>query len=337
MTPLTLLTGFLGSGKTTLLADMLRKPDFSRTAVIINEFGEIGLDHDLIEAGDDNIVELTNGCLCCRIQSDLAQTLQELGRRRTAGDIVFDRVIIETSGLADPIPIIHAIATDPAISAQFLIDRVIATVDSLCGADTAARYDEARKQIAMADLILLTKSDLASKDNKTEIERALNRLNQWAPRISGQNWEEGWNLTAERGNKDIGQRPDASAHADLDHAHSHTEVYSTVCIVRDRPVSASAVPLFLEGLAAHEGKRLLRMKGLIQIAEIPECPMVIHGVQHVFHQPVWLDEWPSNDRRTRIVMIGHGLSERWARLLLEAIEAEVDALTQMLVAQHSKS
>lgn len=335
MTPITILTGFLGSGKTTLLARMLRKPDFSRTAVIINEFGEIGLDHDLIEAGDDNIVELTNGCLCCRVQSDLSQTLRTLNARRAAEEIAFDRAIIETSGLADPIPIIHAIATDPAISAEFLIDRVITTVDSLCGADAAEHYDEARKQIAMADLILLTKGDLASRDNKADIERTLNRLNQWAPRIIGQNWEEGWALTADRNNKDAGRHP--GAHADMDHAHGHAEVYSTVCIVRDRPVSASAVPLFLEGLAAHEGKRLLRMKGLIQIAEIPECPMVIHGVQHVFHQPVWLDEWPSNDRRTRIVMIGHGLSERWAILLLEAIEAEVDAVKQMLSAQRSKS
>ncbi len=163
--PVSVLTGFLGSGKTTILGHLLRQPEFARTAVIINEFGEIGLDHDLVEASEDSLVELTTGCLCCKVRTDLAETLQDLLRRRDEGRCTqFDRIVIETSGLADPAPILQTLMTDAALAERLVVGSVAATVDAVNGAPTLAREDVSQKQVAVADRIVLTKLDMAAAD-----------------------------------------------------------------------------------------------------------------------------------------------------------------------------
>ncbi|PHY07294.1 MAG: GTP-binding protein [Alcaligenaceae bacterium] len=336
MTPLILLTGFLGSGKTTLLAGLLRRPTFARTAVIINEFGAVGLDHELLEAGDDNIIELTNGCLCCRVQTDLAKTLAQLDRRRALGEVAFERVIIETSGLADPVPIVHALTSDLSIGGTFELEHVVTVVDELCAVQTAEQYPEARRQIALADVLVLSKQDLASPEDHAHTSAYLDRLNQTALRVASRELEQALlqatsavPVAAAGTYQRLGLK--ASDHAGHTHGsptqRTAEQVYTTLEVIRDKPLAANVIPLFLEALATHEGASLLRLKGLVQIAEMPGQPLVLHGVQHVFYQPVWLERWPSQDHRTRIVLIGHGLSKVWVQRLLEALEAEVATLT----------
>ena len=334
MTPVVLLTGFLGSGKTTLLSRLLAQPRYARTAVVINEFGEAGLDHDLIAVGEDGIVALTNGCLCCRVQTDLARTLLDLAGKRATGEIAYDRLIIETSGLADPVPIVQALATDLAIACHYRIDRTVTVVDAVCASASIARYPEARRQIAIADVLVIGKLDLASTQDLAQTETALDALNRSAPRIDTNDPARVLDAPIDR---DVGE---AGAYRRLalrdagDHAHgagagtdsgtaTDTSGYVAVEIQRTAPVAASAVALFLEGVALHEGERLLRLKGIVQIAEMPDRPMVIHGVQNVFFAPAWMHAWPTQMQSTRIVMIGHGLSADWARALLDAVEAEV--------------
>jgi len=330
MTPLILLTGFLGSGKTTLLASLLRRPAFAHTAVIMNEFGAVGLDHELLETGDETMVELTNGCLCCRVQTDLAKTLAHLSQRRAQGQVSFNRVIIETSGLADPIPIIQALTSDLLIGSEFAIERVVTVVDELCGAQAAEQYGEARRQIAMADVLVLSKQDLANTEDRVRTAKAIDQLNQTAHRISGLELEQVLLQTVPAVLAEAAghyRRLGLKTREHSGHAHgaglTADQVYTSIELVQKRPLAANVIPLFLEALATHEGKRLLRLKGLVHIAELPERPMVIHGVQHVFYQPTWLERWPTNERSTRIVIIGHGVSQAWAQRLLEAIEVEV--------------
>lgn len=335
MTPLILLTGFLGSGKTTLLAGLLRRPAFARTAVIINEFGAVGLDHELLEVGDDNIIELTNGCLCCRVETDLAKTLAQLSRRRASGEVAFERVIIETSGLADPVPIVHALTSDLSIGGTFALEHVVTVVDELCAVQTGERYPEARRQIALADVLVLSKQDLASPEDQAHTNAYLDRLNQTALRVEGRELEQALLQAVPVVPPEVGTYQRLGLKASDHTAHTHgsptqgsaEQVYTTLELIRDKPLAANVIPLFLEALATHEGARLLRLKGLVQIAEMPEQPLVLHGVQHVFYQPVWLERWPSQDHRTRIVLIGHGLSQVWVERLLVALEAEVATLT----------
>lgn len=340
MTPIILLTGFLGSGKTTILARLLRLPAYARTAVIINEFGETGLDHDLIAAGQDGIVALTNGCLCCRVQTDLARTLLDLAQQRAAGAIAFDRLIIETSGLADPVPIIQALAIDLAVASHFRIERTVTVADVLCTAVSVARYPEAGRQIALADIIVLSKQDLANAQDLAQTADVLDKLNQTATRVDTRD-------PARILEQPLGHRPDKTGsyrrlalkdgtghvHGGQTGVAGDSSGYASVEILLDKPVSASAIALFLEGVALHEGTRLLRLKGIVHVAEMPERPMVIHGVQNVFFAPAWLEAWPSSDRRTRIVMIGHGLSAAWAHALLAAVAAEVGELSAVALTQ----
>ena len=317
--PVTILTGFLGSGKTTLLARLLKTWMFGRAAVIINEFGEVGLDHDLVESGNENILELSNGCLCCRAQSDLSKTLANLLAKRNAGEIDFERIVIETSGLVDPVPVLQMIATDRAINERCAVDRVITTVDAVNISRTVDQYGEARSQIAFADLLLLTKTDLVAASDVDAVKRRLAGLNEFATVTIAADWDGSW-----AGHQSTASEKSKLTAFETEAGHDHR--FTSISILRDRPLSATAVLLFLEGLVAHEGDKLLRVKGLVQLAEDPERPMVLHCVQQMIHQPVWLDTWPSDDKRTRIVLIGHGLSERWPSLLLDALEDEIAEL-----------
>ena len=319
MIPVTVLTGFLGSGKTTLLGKLLRSPAFARTAVIINEFGEVGLDHDLIETSDESFVTLQTGCLCCSIRGDLVLTLADVLRRRDAGTVTpFDRVVIETSGLADPAPILHAVMSDDALAERLTLAGVVTTVDAVNGEDTLARQPESIKQVAVADRLVLTKTDLVDATPAGLTDR-LAALNPSAPV-----------LPASFGEIDPGQLFDARIWDPAGrltpehdrHAH-HDDRIICFALIREQPIPAVALTLFLEVLAEHCGADLLRLKGIVAIAESPERPAVIHGVQHMFHAPGFLERWPSDDRRSRLVFIARDLPREFAQTLLDAIEAEV--------------
>jgi G3E family GTPase len=327
MIPVCVLTGFLGSGKTTLLGRLLKSPDFARTAVIINEFGEIGLDHELIETSDESFVTLQTGCLCCTIRGDLVQTLTDILRRRDEGTVTpFDRVVIETSGLADPAPILHAVMSDDALAERLVLAGVVTTVDAVHGAQTLERQPESVKQVAVADRLVLTKTDLAA-ENPAALADRLAALNPSAPV-----------LPASFGDIDPARLFDAriwdpsklAGLADEPHPHHgahdrnrHDERINCFALIREEPIPAVALTLFLEVLAEHCGADLLRMKGIVAVAESPDRPAVIHGVQHMFHAPAFLERWPSDDRRSRLVFIVRDLPRAFVEALLDAIAAEV--------------
>jgi G3E family GTPase len=328
VTPVLVLTGFLGSGKTTLLGHLLRQPDFSRTAVIINEFGEIGLDHDLVEASDDSFIALTTGCLCCKVRDDLVATLADMLHRREQGRVPsFNRVVIETSGLADPAPILHTLMADASLTAHLVLGGVVTTVDAVNGSTTLDREAISVKQVAVADRLVLTKSDLAGAAAADLLGR-LARLNAAAPLLSAEHGRIDPQVLFGTGRYDprdksfnaqswLGEGSNGHSHS------SHDAEIQTYAIVRDAPLPAVALTLLLETLAEHCGADLLRLKGIVNIRESPDRPAVIHGVQHVFHAPTWLARWPSDDRRSRMVVITRGIPQGWIEALIDALAAEV--------------
>lgn len=330
MIPVTVLTGFLGSGKTTLLAGLLRDPAMGRTAVIMNELGDIGLDHDLIETSDESFVQLSNGCLCCNVRSDLVLTLGDLAVRRAAGSVPqFERVVIETTGLADPAPILHALMTDSGVRGVYALDGVVTTIDAITGLSTLDRHEEALRQAAVAEILVLTKTDLPHAQPGA-LEQRLSALNPGArlldrsrdaitPSALFGSAPSSVTGTASR----VQSWLSASLHVD----HRHRDDIGSFCIVRDAPMRAVTLALFLSALADNCGADLLRMKGIVSVTEMPGSPAVIHGVQHVYHAPEWLGQWPSEDRRTRLVFIGRHLRESWVRALLDLLDAEVEEET----------
>jgi G3E family GTPase len=338
--PVSVITGFLGSGKTTLLAHLLRDPALAHTAVIVNEFGEVGLDHLLVAASDEEIVLLDSGCMCCAMRGDLVRTAGDLLARRAAGTIApFERIVIETTGLADPAPILQALTTDPAIAGALVLESVIATVDAAAGAATLDAHPESVKQAAIADRIVVTKTDLVDPAANGLLER-LHALNPAAPKAMAAHGEvdASWLLggglyDAQARSPDVRRwlAAEAFAHGPDGRHHRHAAgrrdgAVTTFCLRRGTPLRAVTLALFLQILAEHCGARLLRLKGLVDVLESPGGPAVIHGVQHVFHPPAWLDAWPDEDRTTRIVVIAHGLDPRWLEALLDALDAEVAAL-----------
>ena len=317
--PVSVITGFLGSGKTTLLAHLLRDPALARTAVIINEFGAVGLDHLLVEASDEEIVSLESGCVCCSVRGDLVRTAGDLLARRAAGTVThFERIVIETTGLADPAPILQALMTDPAIADALHLESVIATVDAASGAATLDAHRESVKQAALADRIVVTKTDL-SDPAATGLAERLRCLNPAAPQLTALHGA----VDASRlfGGGPYDPRLYDPRLYDVP-AHGHSGV-TTFCIRRSVPLRAVTLSLFLQVLAEHCGAGLLRLKGLVDVRESPGRPAVIHGVQHVFHPPAWLDAWPDGDHSTRVVVIALGLDPLWVEALLDALDDEV--------------
>jgi G3E family GTPase len=314
--PVTVLTGFLGSGKTTLLNCVLTQPDMAGTLAIINEFGEIGLDHLLVEVGEERLALLDNGCVCCTVRDDLVSTLREVAANRPV-----ERVILETTGLADPAPILHAMMADPVLVARFRIAGVITTLDAVNGAATLQAYAEARKQLAVADQVVLTKTDIADRGARHAAEHWIGDLAPSARLLLADALDPASLLE---------QRPsawsDASDVVDAldrlsghDHCHAdachhpghhhtgHTDI-RTFAFVVDQPIEWAAFRQWLDYFAAIRGADLLRMKGLVGTTDAPEQPILLHGVQHVLHAPKRLEAWPSDDRRTRLIFIVRNLS-----------------------------
>jgi G3E family GTPase len=308
------------------LQRILQQREFAQTAVIVSEFGEIGLDHHLLASTDDTIVLLPSGCMCCAVRSDLVATLLDLHWRSSQAQLPpFKRVIIETSGLADPAPVIQTFMTDADIAQIFYLEGILTLVDAVHGPNTLDSYPEACRQLAVADKILITKTDL------TDVAEPLQQ------RIAVLNPTANWTTTA-RGELDLatifGDTP-------LRHAREpsrkkargrlfgagpivrHTSGIESFTLERDEPVPALALTLMLQGLAEHCGENLLRFKGLVHIAEMPERPAVVHGGQHIFNPPTWLDRWPDENRSTRMIFIGMGVPRRWPKRLLELAAEEV--------------
>jgi G3E family GTPase len=333
MIPVSVITGFLGSGKTTLLGRLLRDPSMGRTAVIVNEFGSIGLDHDLIETSDESFVRLSNGCLCCNIRSDLTATLADLAGRRAARTVPpFERVIIETSGLADPAPILHAVMTDADLCGVYALDGVVTTVDAVTGLATLDAHEQSRRQAAVADKIVITKPDVPESQSAALTAR-LSKMNPGAALMEVVSGAIAPSALFAAGVHHIGSKA-ADVRAWLAHEaqdamdpnraqHQHEEDITSFSIVRDEPVHAVTLALFLSALAENCGPDLLRTKGIVRVSEEPDRPAVIHGMQHVYHAPIWLERWPTEDRRTRMVFIGRHIPERWVRNLLDLLDAEV--------------
>jgi G3E family GTPase len=325
--PVTVLTGFLGSGKTTLLKHLIAQPALADTAVVINEFGEVGLDHLLVDAATEDTVLLASGCLCCTVRGDLVDSLKRLLARSGSGDLPpFRRVVIETTGLADPAPIIHTLMTDPALADRFRLDGIAATVDAVNAMDQLDREPEPVKQAAVADRLVLTKTDLADPAIVAALSARLRRLNPAAPI-----------LTADRGRLDPAALLDAGLYNPLtksldvqrwlreeaygaDHAHSqahghhhhdvnrHDARIRAFCLSWDAPLDWDRFVDWAEMLAATQGDRLLRLKGVLNVAG-SELPVAVHAVQHLFHPPVELAAWPDADRRSRLVFITRDLPE----------------------------
>jgi len=380
--PISVLTGFLGSGKTTLLSRLIRDPRMARTAVVINEFGEVGLDHLLVSKVDENTVLMDSGCLCCTIRSDLSDTLRDLYMRRLRGEVEeFDRVVIETTGLADPAPILHTLMTDPLISSRFRLDGVVTTIDSVHGMGQLDEHEESLKQAAVADRVVLTKTDIAEAGAVDALKRRLRDLNPGAVHVDAQTDEalpvllfdaglynpttksldvQRW-LKAEAyeggdhhdDHHDHGHHHHAHdhdhghdhehdhAHCDHDHGHCdhghdhhhdhghhdhghhhhdvnrHNDKVRSFVLIRDEPLPWEQLIGFFETVAQLQGPNLLRVKGLLNVQE-SERPIVIHGVQHLFHPPVQLDAWPTDDKRTKIVFIVKDLEKATVEAIFEA-------------------
>jgi G3E family GTPase len=337
--PLTVITGFLGAGKTTLLNSLLRDPELTETAVLVNEVGEIGLDHLFYEVVDGDTMLLAGGCLCCSVRGDLVSALENILRGIDNGKTaVFRRVVIETTGLAEPASVLHAVMAHPYLVQRYRLDGVISVVDAVNGFDTLDRHPEAVKQAAMADRIVLTKTDLAPEDQAARLLGRLKTLNPAAKVLDAAKGEASATALLNAGLYDAARKiPDvkkwlaeaaveeaehAHHHHDGDHAHHHhthhDDKIRTFSLVSEQPIAASTLEMFLDLLRAAHGPKLLRLKGIVQLADEPEQPLVLHVVQHIVHPPARLPAWPDEDRRSRLVCITYDLDPAVVRGLFDA-------------------
>lgn len=340
--PVAVLTGFLGAGKTTLLNFLLKDPFLSDAAVIINEFGDVGIDHLLVERADENVIEMASGCLCCTIRGDLIDTIHDLLDRRGRGDIKsFNRIVIETTGLADPAPVLHAVMSEPGLLAACRLEGVITVVDAFNGMATLDAHPEAVKQVAVADRIVLTKVDLlVGREGEEMLFAIIGRLRKLNPAArlltthrneataerlftmglfdpktkttDVQAWlaAEAYETGEKRGRRTRrGHSHDHGHDHENDHGHHHHDASRHDAHIRSfsfseaNAISPQGLELFMELLKSYHGANMLRMKGIVKVSDDPSRPVVLHGVQHVFHPPVRLPAWPDKDERTRLVFI----------------------------------
>jgi G3E family GTPase len=305
-----LLTGFLGSGKTSLLRRLLKQPELADVAVLINEFGEVGLDHLLLDKVDDDIVLLQSGCVCCTIRGDLKEAMLRLHGRLARGEIPpVSRLVIETTGLADPAPIVATLLADPVLRHHFQLGNVVTLVDGVTGAETLRRQPVSLKQAAVADRLVVSKTDLC--DSVADLTAELRRLNPAASILEASEAEPAPvsllldDIHDERAKSaEVARWLEAEAQSGS-HGHSHGAVAS-ICLVAETPIDWAGFGLWLSMLLNRHGDRVLRLKGLINVAGL-DTPVVVHGVQHLVHKPLHLSAWPDGDSRTRIVVIAEGL------------------------------
>jgi G3E family GTPase len=320
-TPVNLITGFLGSGKTTLLARLLREPALKGAAVLINEFGEVGLDHHLLEVVDDNIVLLQSGCLCCTIRGDLAASMRGLLSKRERGAIPpFDRLLVESTGLADPYPILSTIRADPVLCHHFECGNVIVTVDAVNGLRQLARHGESVRQAAAADRLVVTKTDLCEETATRAVVDRLRALNPFAPIVSAAEKiaAAGLGLSGKAANVVGRIVPAEQPHRDHHDRHSHHDAgIRSFVVTMDQPIDWTAFGVWLTMLLNRHGEKVLRVKGILNLAGEAK-PVAIHGVQRLVHPPVHMKRWPDADRRSRIVFIVDDLDPALIRRSLAA-------------------
>jgi len=347
--PVTVLTGFLGSGKTTLLNHLLDHPDLTDAAVLVNEFGAVAIDHLLVRHVNEDVVLLNSGCLCCSVRGDMVTALRDLFLKRVRQEIPeFQRLVIETTGLADPAPILHTLMSDPLISSHYRLDGVVTVVDAVAGAETLDQHAESVKQAAVADRLVLSKTDLADPATLEALEARLDRLNPRAPRVLADHGRVDPAAILECGLFKAGDKhPDVAgwlrdealadghgSHHDHSHAHQHGHDHAhnvnrhddrirAFCLTWDAPLEWGALLTGLELLIATRGADLLRLKGIVA-ARGEKNPMALHGVQHIFHPPAALPGWPRDpvsgqiDRRSRLVFITRDLSQEVVERVLDA-------------------
>lgn len=326
--PVSVVTGFLGSGKTTLINRLLKRPDMNRVAVIVNEFGEQSIDHDLVQVSSEQMMLLNNGCLCCVLRGDLQETLRDLFVKRRTGEIIdFERVVIETTGLADPAPVMQTLMTDTMLQAQYRLDCVVTLVDAVNGLRQLETLSEPVKQAALADRIVVTKTDLAQEEGIAALERRLHDLNPRVPIRRALNGEIELAFLIDVGLRNTKARLEEverwmgdPEHGE--HGHRHDATVTSFSLRYDQPFSWAAFSQCLEVLTALRGPDLLRVKGLVNVAD-HAGPLVIQGVQHLFHPPMELETWPSEDRTTRIVFITRGIERAMVANLFAAVGAIV--------------
>ena len=345
-TPVTLLTGFLGSGKTTLLNHWLREPALSDAAVIVNEFGEVGIDHALIANSNDNTIELSTGCLCCTVKGDLVNTLRELHAKRAAGLIPnFSRVLIETTGLADAVPVIQALITFP-VARTFRLSRVVAVVDAVNGLSTLDTHPEAVRQVAVADALIVSKIDLGLHEFD-DIHHKLRQLNPAAsivtsradaipastildgvdvydPSVRSEKVKQWLNADLYEHASADNTGHDHHHHGDrTPHTHDvnrHSSSIGSFCLTFDTPLHWEHVAAWLDVLVMTHPDELLRVKGILSIVDRPH-PVVVQAVQRLFHPPVELKDWPADDTTSKIVFITRGLSQDYVREVLRVLQS----------------
>jgi G3E family GTPase len=321
--PVHVVTGFLGAGKTTLLNRLLKSGAFANTAVIINEFGDVGIDHLLVDAtqAGDTMIELSDGCLCCTVRSDLVDTLAQIADR-AAGGAPINRVIVETTGLADPVPVLQAVIASPAINERFHVASVVAVVCAATGLASIEGHEEARRQVALADRIVLTKTDLTPPSG--DLLATLAALSPLVTPVEAR--AEGFLLTLDDAALTAAEVPAEEPHA---HHHNHHDVnrhdaaIEAFTLVHDRPIARQTVEMFSDLLRSSMANELLRMKGIVWTSEEPKRPLVIHGVQSVFHPPVRLDGWDGREPETRLVVIAKNGSRAHIEGLFAAFTGKI--------------
>ncbi|MET0173819.1 MAG: GTP-binding protein [Agrobacterium vaccinii] len=346
--PVSIITGFLGAGKSTLLNQLLKDPAMQDAAIIINEFGDVSIDHLLVERSGDGIIELAEGCLCCTVRGELVDTLAELMDGIQTGKLKkVNRVVIETTGLADPAPVMQSIIGNPVIAQNFSLNGVVTVIDAVNGLATLDNHPEAEKQVAVADRLVLTKQALAEASQVSELTARLNTLNPRATVENGDN--ENWSAVSllENGLYDAADKiGDVSrwlgeeaahdhGHHDHDHDHHHGHHHHhdvnrhnasirSFSIVHDAPIQPMALEMFVDLLRSAHGEKLLRMKAIVQLSDRPDRPLVLHGVQSIFHPPQRLAAWPDpTDQRTRMVIITKDLPEAFVKDLFGAFTGAV--------------
>lgn len=309
LTPVSLITGFLGSGKTTLLNELIHNPELNKVVVLINEFGEVGLDHHLVETVSEDIILLQSGCICCQIRDDLVTTLTDLFDKRESGEIeAFTRVLIETTGVADPTPVIQVLISDQLLSQRFRLETTVTLVDCVFGESQLPLYPEALKQVALADKVLLTKSDLVDEAAVNRLRHQIEQINYSAPIHIAMNGVIEPRILFEEQLIDSGKAKQQlktiewlkSHTQDAERTHSHG--ISSISVTLSDPIEWDSFSEWLDSLVFSRAENILRIKGILNVAG-KDKPVVIQGVQHMFYSPSTLKAWPTTDRRSRLVFI----------------------------------